>query len=326
MWDHLFEIDISLGEAQEAARLKLVEQVENKTVDQELLNQLTPILAKAWEKSVRLEIIPDGLTATEQIALFNEINNQIATDSHLILDITHAYRHLPMILLLLAIQLRHLKQVRVDRVLYGMFDPDENFARVVDMKGLLDIAEWTQALATFQKDGDYGVFSDLAGIPLLREAAFFERTTNSVKAREKLHSVRIQLEEKQTDDPIWTYFRPRMLKGFDWIDRPARHEWEAALAWRYLEKKDYLRSVLYALESCISQEVSNQKGNPADYDDRQAAHEHLKKEQDDYRKLNNMRNAMAHGSKSTRRDMGKILVDEKNLHQALQEIYKKLLP
>ena len=232
MWDHLFETDISLGEAEETARLKLIEQVENKTVDQKLLDELSPVLAEAWEKPVRLEIIPDALTATEQIALFNEINNQITPDSHLILDITHAYRHLPMILLLLAIQLRHLKQVRVDRVLYGMFDPDENFARVVDMKGLLDIAEWAQALATFQKDGDYSVFSELVGTPLLREAAFFERTTNPVKAREKLHSVRIQLEEKQTDDPIWNYFRPQMLQGFNWIDRPARHEWEAALAWR----------------------------------------------------------------------------------------------
>ena len=325
MWDHLFEVDVALGDQQEVARLELVEQAERKAVEQQLLDQLTPTLEVAWGKPVHLEIVPDGLSAQDQIVLFSELNDLVAPGSRLVLDITHAYRHLPMILLLVAMQLRYLKRVKVEKILYGMYDEDSRYARVVDLKGLLEIAEWMQALMTFDKDGDYGVFADLIEAPILREAAFFERTTNPIKAREKLRGVRAQLQQQTTEDPIWDYFRPHMLEGFSWIDKPVRHEWEAALAKRYLEKSDYLRSILYALESCISRQVYNQKGDHRNYDDRREAHETLMQE-DNYKKLNNLRNAMAHGSKSTRRDMDRLLQDESKLKQALKDIYSKMLP
>lgn len=297
MWDHLFEVDITLGEEAETLRLQLIDQVDKKDVQQSLLKQLAPTLAKAWGKSVHLEIIPDGITPQDQIILFSELNEQVAPQSHLILDITHSYRHIPMIMLLVAMQLQQLKGVQVDKVLYGMYDPDSKFAQVVDMRGLLDIASWAQALITFGKDGDYGVFADLTDLPILREAAFFERTTNPVKARETLQGARTQLKSENTDDPIWDYFRPQMLEGFSWIDKRARHHWEAALAKRYIQKGDYLRTILYALESCISQEVYEQKGNPHSFEDRNAARKTLnKKGNDSYKKLNKLRSAIAHGT------------------------------
>jgi outer membrane receptor for ferric coprogen and ferric-rhodotorulic acid len=206
-----------------------------------------------------------------------------------------------------------------------MFDPDSGFSRVVDLKGLLEIASWMQALVTFDKDGDYGVFADLLDAPVLNEAAFFERTTNPIKAREKLRGARTQLENMPAEDPIWDYFRPRMLTGFRWIDHSHRHEWEATLARRYLQKRDYLRSVLYALESCISRRVDEQKGDHKHFDDRKNAHEALM-ENEHYRQLNNLRNAMAHGAQSTRRDMAKALQSEQRLQDTLRHLYDKLLP
>ncbi len=325
MWDHLFEVDVRLEESAELLRLQLMEQVENKAVLQSMLDQLAPVLTEAWGKPVRLEIIPDGVAPEDQIVLFSELNNQVAPQSRLILDITHAYRHLPMIMLLVAMQLKQLKAARVERVLYGMYDPDSKYAQVVDLKGLLDIAEWMQALMTFDKDGDYGVFADLVDTPILKEAAFFERTTNPIKAREKLRGVREQLQHKITEDPIWSYFRSQMLGGFTWIDKPARHYWEAALAKRYLQKGDYLRSILYALESCISREVYEQRGSHQSFEDRNIAHESLKNCNESYKKLNNLRNAIAHGARTMRRDMAKALEDEQCLKQVLSELYKALL-
>jgi len=324
MWDHLFELDVSLADKEEDLRLKLVDQVERQNVSQSLLDQLQPVLAQAWGCQVRLEIISSALTAQEQLGLFSELNNQVNADDRLILDITHSFRHLPMIMLLVAMQLKQLKGVQVDKVLYGMYDPDSQFAQVVDLKGLLDIADWMQALVTFKKDGDYGVFADLVDVPLLKEAAFFERTTNPVKARETLRGARAQLEEKRSTDPIWHYFGPDMLAGFAWIDQQARHRWEADLAWRYLDRKDYLRSILYALESCISREVSQLKGDHHDFAERQHAHDLLREKSQDYRKLNNLRNSMAHGTQTPRNDMKKTLKNEQALVDQLKRLYTSL--
>lgn len=54
---------------------------------------------------------------------------------------------------------------------------------VMNLRGLLDIADWTGAVQSFDKDGDYSVFAPLireqlpAAAGLLKESAFYERTT-----------------------------------------------------------------------------------------------------------------------------------------------------
>jgi hypothetical protein len=65
-----------------------------------------------------------------------------------------------MLALLAALYLRRVRGARVGRIWYGAFDPDSGDVPVHDLSGLLNIADWLEALAVYDRCGDYGVFGE----------------------------------------------------------------------------------------------------------------------------------------------------------------------
>jgi hypothetical protein len=68
-----------------------------------------------------------------------------------------------MLAVLAALHLQVVRRARIGGIWYGAFDPDTDEAPVHNLVGLLRIASWLQALHTYDKDGDYGVFAPLLG-------------------------------------------------------------------------------------------------------------------------------------------------------------------
>ncbi|RME22068.1 MAG: TIGR02221 family CRISPR-associated protein, partial [Deltaproteobacteria bacterium] len=165
MWDHLFEGDLDLGEMGEQDRMALMEHVESHSVSQDQLDKMAPLLAKALGIPVRLRSIPYCSTEAEQIELLRIIAEEVEPEDRVHLDISHGFRHLPMLALLSALHVRQIRDANVEGIWYGSYDPDTGKAPVYELSGLLRIADWLQSLASFDKDGDYRVF-----VPLLRQA------------------------------------------------------------------------------------------------------------------------------------------------------------
>jgi len=165
MWDHLFEGDHNLGEEEIAKRLNLMELVEKKAVDQETLNALQPLLSKRLGREVRLRLIPDCSTKTEQVQLLEILADEVDQSDKVDLDITHGFRHLPMLALLAALHLEKVKSVEISDIWYGSYDPDTGKAAVMHLRGLLHIAEWLEALAEYENTAEYDQFAPLVGGP-----------------------------------------------------------------------------------------------------------------------------------------------------------------
>ena len=326
MWDHLFEGDIVFGEEAQDARWRLLEATEAKAVTADLLAPLQQPLSERLGCEARLVLIPYCRHEREQTELLSIMAQHVERGDTVHIDVSHGLRHLPMIALLAALHLRVARDAKIGAIWYGAFDPDTNEAPVHNLVGLLRIADWIQALHTYDKDGDYGVFSPLLGPAgeLLGRAAFFERTTNSFKAREALSGWASRKDRFLVDDPAAELFREELEHRVRWHRQPDRASWEKELAKRYLEQGDYVRAAIYGLEAAISAQAIQSGADVGDFGQRDSARDELKSSQG-FRTLNNLRNALAHGVRPSDQAIERALKDETNLRNALKRLLTQLL-
>jgi hypothetical protein len=195
---------------------------------------------------------------------------------------------------------------------------------------MLRMLDWVDALASYDKDGDYGTFAGLLaadGMPEdkarnLEAAAFLERVNHIEGARQKLTT---SLDAISTHTgPLGRLFKPELEARVGWVRKGERSQRELALAKAYLARRDYLRSAIFLLEGLVTREVFRRKGNHNDYGERDDARRFLGNDHNTFRKLDWLRNALAHGQRSEDRDTARLLNDEGTLQKALEQFTKEL--
>lgn len=344
MWDHLFEKDIVLGTEAEDERLALQDATETKIVTEALLEPLIPLLVQRLGCDVRLVVIPYCRTETEQLELLRIMAAEVTPGEGVHLDVTHGFRHLPMLALLSALHLREVKKAEILGIWYGAYDFDTKESPVYNLAGLLRISDWVGALNTFDKDGDYGVFADLLekdGLSSekanhLRRAAFRERTSNAHKASAELRNLDIVLRSRLPG--VSDLFSEQLQERIRWHRASDLQSWQRELAIEYLQRRDYIRSTIFALEGFETSLVDSEKKEEVwNFSDREKAVQEYwngsrgrQELKDDYKFLNGLRNALAHGTRlrdnSFGRRLEQILSDPKSLHEKLSRLINKLLP
>ena len=189
MWDVLL-FSLGLGEKHDNALLALTESADANRATQAQLNQLTTDVSDRLGLPVALRLIDYGRNTEEQVGILQKMALDIAEGDRVTLDVTHGLRHLPMLAQMSALYLRRVKNVEVLGLYYGALDMrQDGITPVMNLRGLLDIADWTGAVQSFDKDGDYGVFAliieeqFLNAASLLKKSAFYERTMRPGQAR-----------------------------------------------------------------------------------------------------------------------------------------------
>ncbi len=329
MWDVFFD-----REGTEADTLELIEAIEQSRVDNNLLAKHSSRLEGELGVPVQCVLIPFARDIAEQIEVLTLLAAQVTEGENLCLDVTHSFRHLPMLALVASRYLSHVAKVKVSELYYGALEmtPEGGETPVLRLSGLLHMLDWVEALATYDKDGDYGVFAPLLAADgmdpnratLLEKAAFFERTSNPVKAREALSSVFPSIEQHRGG--LSHLFRGELIKRINWFRQPERHQWEAALAQANLERGDFLRAALFLFESSCTQAVFDQKlGDVNDFDLRDEAFKALRSGSKAANKLNGLRNALAHGVRVRDRRDEADLRDRQALAATLRRLADDLL-
>lgn len=330
MWDVFLE---SESEGLVEQWLELNDAVKSQSVTQKQLQPFEQFLSKALNTEVHCILIPFAKNAQEQIAILSVLAGILNDRDQVILDVTHGFRHLPMLALVAARFLKTIKQIDVQHIYYGALEmTEQDKTPVLKLDSLLSMLDWVDALSIFDKDGDYGQFTDLLvqeGLAeneayLLKQAAFFERTTNSSNARQKLSTVQKKLE--LLDSPIFGLFKEQLLNRLQWFKQANRGLQEQQLAKEYLERNDYIRAVIYALEGMVSAKTFESNQDVNSYSDREENRQELKKENSSFKLFSNIRNALAHGlGRDAGQDIKRILSDEQKMQQSLKDRFKHLL-
>lgn len=324
MWDHLFEVDQDLGHQWERERLALIEATARGTVSSQDLTQLEPLLSGHFRPEVKLRLIPYCRNESEQVELLRSLADHVSAGDKVHIDITHGFRTLPMVSVMAALYLRRVRSVEIAGIWYGFYDPDAKKATVHDLKGLLHIADWLEALAIYDRSGDYGAFVDLVGSAgeLLKRAAFFERTSNPVKAVAALTGWASRDDRISDGDAAADLLVAELERRISWR-RGDRVTWEKELARTYLEKGDYVRASIYGLEGVVTALALMRDLDHQDFDTRVGLRGELMSTEN-FRVLNHLRNCLAHVQPPTIRVVVSAMKDEGRLHQLLTNLFDDL--
>lgn len=101
--------------------------------------------------------IPDGNNEKEIWDVFSKMFEVIDEDDHIYFDVTHGFRYLPMLGLVLLNYAKFLKNVTVEKITYGNFDGRDkakNEAPIVDLTSFSLLQDWTSAASEFLNNGN----------------------------------------------------------------------------------------------------------------------------------------------------------------------------
>ena len=324
MWDFLAEsAGIEETESLLEVWVELTQAVGDQTVSDEHLQQIKPLITNHLNIETQLCLIPKGLTEAEQLNVLEIMGEATEGVDELSLDVSHAFRHLPMIAIVAACYLQSIRDVQFKSLWYGFYDPDTNTGTVYDLKGLLHLFEWVRALSQFEHTGDYGVFADLLPHALanpMRKAAFFERTTQDPFAKKEIDAIVTTLEAASLKG-VAGLFQPALQDRLEWSKNETPQRRQKQLAMDYLGRRDYLRAALYAQEAFVTFLVSCEGGDPALYSARKTAREDYEKDgmTNWYRNLRDLRNALAHGTEPTTEKVKPMMKDEAKLREQIKQ-------
>lgn len=189
--------------------LEAMETLENKSLSDEVktddLHNLNEYLSAQFDCEVCCEVTPfiEMHAIEESIEHLQIIASHLSEGDVVTIDVTHGLRFHPMLCIVVAQYLSNIQKITIDDIVYGNFMRKQNgIAPVQSLTGMLNILDWIDALNSFDKDGDYGVFAELMkrdnvsedDIKRLQSASFNERITSTKHAFDS------------ADSPLSTFF------------------------------------------------------------------------------------------------------------------------
>ena len=109
--------------------------------------------------------LPDGKDEDEINQLFEAVFNCIGEGDHLYFDLTHGFRYLPMLILVLGNYAKFLKDVTIKSITYGNWEMSAKGTKpapIIDLMSLSVLQDWTYAAGKIIESGDASGVIDLA--------------------------------------------------------------------------------------------------------------------------------------------------------------------
>lgn len=308
---------------------ELIDAVDAKRVTQQQLDQIV-----LGPTGIILKLISECRTSEEQLSLLSEIEPLIEENDELILDLTHGFRHLPMLLLLAVVYLRSIRSIRISAAYSSFHDEDSQLSYLFDISGLIKLFDWNNALNAFHKDGDPGIFASLLESDgcegeLLRplcEASYNSRILRPEKAWNSERAVANQIERHKPEgvSGLFSRYLIRHMGTRDGANPVIRL---AAMARRQLQLGSFDRATLLGLNAaCAGQTLVGE--------DSSVVHKALLDGargtaviREAYRELNQIRNVIAHTNETRpSQRVQHILSTEERLQSELTRLFSILLP
>lgn len=114
--------------------------------------------------------IPDGNNEDEIWQIFSDIYKVLNDEDELYFDLTHGFRYLPMMVLVLGNYAKFLKHTEVKSITYGNYesrDKETNIAPIINVTPLAALQDWTNAAADYLEHGDTTKLKNCADKPLI---------------------------------------------------------------------------------------------------------------------------------------------------------------
>jgi CRISPR-associated Csx2 family protein len=171
----------------------ITERKNNKTLSNEPYTGLEQLLEDMKLPFVYKGIdIVDGKDEVEIWKIFSTIYEELEEGDTLYFDLTHSFRYLPMLLLVLGNYAKFLKKIKIVSISYGNYEArEDNVAPFVDLLPLVVLQEWTSAANEFINFGNVERLKQLTDknvTPILKETQGEDQTAQNLKKLAKILS------------------------------------------------------------------------------------------------------------------------------------------
>lgn len=145
--------------------------------------------------------LPDGNNEQEIWEIFEKLFGLIQEGDELYFDLTHGYRYLPMLMLVLGNYSKFLKHISVQSITYGNYEISKGGQEpglIVDFLPLSQLQDWTTAAANYINFGNVDQLVNLSNAklnPILREAKGSNINANLLK--KFISSLQEMINERQ---------------------------------------------------------------------------------------------------------------------------------
>lgn len=236
---------------------------QQQAVTDDQLRELAIPLSEKLRCSVELVLIGHCDNRQDQLEVVKRIAEAVPEPARLVLDITHGFRHLPLIGIAVAGFLEHARDCHLAAVYYGMndarsSDPETGVevSPVVDLKGMLRILDVSEALGAFKMSGQLTPIAAQVRqeAPGLYDAAFridLQRLTD----QEARHAAASALNAiSASPDPLLRIAVGELSEALRIASEPEVQTCVRQLAQgkRALEVRDYSSAIFLLWESLIS--------------------------------------------------------------------------
>lgn len=340
MWDGLLEEMAISHEIKTPLIDCLLEAVDKQRVTQPMLDAVMAIINQHSRCQYLLLLIPYARSEAEQLCMLNIVANAIEDEAEVVLDITHSFRHIPMMAYAAMQYLQAIKpKLVVKQICYGEYNDDTKQGKLVDLSGLLHIQQWLNAATLANHTGNLTEVAQLLDHSEigqnLAKASFYMSVHRSDQARSPLKNVRAVLNDNPLEGAA-LLLKPVLLQQTNWVDESYIYQRQSAQAFHAMQRKDYLRTCIYAFEAYLTKKVRQSgttPGQESSFSIRKDVQESLDRDKafrkttegEAYVLLRNLRNALAHGGAGTQVDVQQLLNDQVKLEAKLQQMLKALL-
>lgn len=141
--------------------------------------------------------IPDGKSEEEIWGIFERMYGVLEEGDELYIDVTHSFRYLPMLMLILADYSKFLKKTIIKSLTYCNYegrDLDRHLAPIVDLKQIVELMDWTHAASDLSQNGRSDRLSEMTRLKVSQYA----RSVEDDKERKYYFGLR-SLVEKFSD-------------------------------------------------------------------------------------------------------------------------------
>jgi CRISPR-associated Csx2 family protein len=321
MWEEVYNTFLEKEKIDENYWLQLGEfaQKANKDTDVDEAKELLKKLEEALPNTSKIFLLRYGLSEQElwqNFQIFNAVFQHLEDGDEIFLDITHAFRSLPMFALMSVFYLQDVigKKINIRGIYYGMLDvmgETDGIAQVVNLQPIVEMSQWLKAGQQFSK---YGIsyemlplieneqvkkklseFSNFLQLNYINEIGSQVNQLTSIQQYVEALSTPAQLVIKPTLEKFTKHFR----------NKNTLSQKQLALAEWHFQNANYGFAYINLVEAIISYVCECEKIDVNDETSRNTAKDKIHREDrfasllDIYGPANNIRKKIAHAIPSS---------------------------
>lgn len=312
-WDALVELvqqaDDFEGERLER-HLELGEAVYEERVVSKQLEEVSIEITRGLGVSATCHLVSAEGDLAGQYEVFNALAGICEPGDTLVLDITHAFRHLSMLGISSAMFFRQALNVDISGIYYGKLAGSHGTSSVAKLDALDEIAEWTAALSIFERTGLLGPLAELYERGGFKEQArplstlaFHLATSRHTRLADSARQA-VSALSKEVNHPVHAIIAPELIRALRALflkDIHVAHV-ERQLAAQAMKAGDWTQAAINLYEALLSAAIREETSRGERHKRLEADNAFTKQrpldvsEMHTFHELKNLRNIFAHGN------------------------------